>query len=66
MDEIEMTVTIGENIYYEENKHAVEGRVIAFDRELGMIRVMPLEGLIKFKKWISCQDVLSEDEISWD
>jgi hypothetical protein len=61
----EITITIGQNIYYREGEYAVEGRVTAVNELLEIVEVAPLEGLIKFKKWISVEDILSEDEIDF-
>jgi hypothetical protein len=66
MDSELMSIAIGDEVYYEENEHAVQGRVTDFNRALGLIQVVPLDGIIKFKKWISNQSILSEDEIIWE
>lgn len=61
----EITISIGQNIYYLEGEFAVEARVTSFNKALRIVEVVPLEGLIKFKKWISVEDVLLEDEIDF-
>lgn len=64
-DCIELTLSIGEVIQYEFRNETIEGRVMEIAEELNMIKVLPLNTILKIPEWISADDVLLDEDVEF-
>ena len=65
-DDDDLVISVGEIIQYEaSNGDIVEAEVIDVASALGIIRVLPINQLLKIPLWISVDDVISKDDIEF-
>lgn len=64
-DYIELTLSIGEVIQYESKNEIIEAQILEILEEYNMIKVLPLNRILRIPEWISADDILLDEDIEF-